>query len=52
MEDNTASESIGTVAATYGCQILHFYNHTNTMRTCTDTMRTANDIPRMPVHAA
>ena len=24
----------------------------NAMRTCTDTMQTANDTPRIPVHAA
>ena len=40
VEDNTASECIRTVAATYGCKI---YNYTNMMRMCTDTMRTAND---------
>ena len=31
--------------------VVKFYNHTNTMRTCTDTMRTANDTPRIPVPA-
>ena len=49
VEDNTASECVRTVAATYGCKILHY---TNTMRTCTDTMRTANDTPRIPVYVA
>ena len=27
MEDNTASECIGTVAATYGCKILQLYEY-------------------------
>ena len=53
VEDNTASERIHTVAATYGCKILQkFYNHTNTMRTCTDTMRSVNDTSGMQVHVA
>ena len=41
IEENIVSECIRTVAATYGCK---FYNYANTMRTCTDTMRTANDL--------
>ena len=49
VEDNTASQGIRTVAPTYGCK---FYNYANTIRTCTDTMRTANDTSRIPVHAA
>ena len=49
MEDNTAWECIRTIAATDGCKI---YSYTNAMRTCTCTMRTANDTPRIPVHAA
>ena len=62
MEDDTASECIRTVAATYGCKILQLYEYdasvltcTNTMRTCTDrmrtctdTIRTANDTPKIP----
>ena len=28
-----------------------FHNYTNTIRTCTDTMRTANYTLRIPVHA-
>ena len=49
MEDNTASECVRTVAATYGCKILQLYEYN---AKCTDTMRTANNIPRIPVHAA
>ena len=42
MKDNTTKECIGTVAAIKNKKI---YNHTN-------TMRTANDTPRIPVDAA
>ena len=49
VEDNTASECVHTVAATYGCKILQLYEYNaNAM----DTMRTANDTPRIPVRAA
>ena len=46
-EKNIASERIRTVAATYGCKNFtgKFYNHVN-------TMRNANDAPKIPVHAA
>ena len=49
MEDNTASECIRTVAATYGCKILQLYEYDANVY---GTMRTANDTPRIPVHAA
>ena len=32
--------------------VVKVYNYTNTMQTCTDMMRTANDTLRIPVHAA
>ena len=48
IEENSASECIRTVAATYYCKI---YNHANMMRTFTDTTRTANDTLRIPLHA-
>ena len=38
VEDNILSECIGTAVATYD--------------NCTDKKQTANDIPRIPVHAA
>ena len=44
-----ASEWIRTAAATYDYK---FYNYMNTIRTCTDTIQTANETPRIPVHAA
>ena len=49
IEENIASECIHTVGLKYGRK---FYNYANTMRMCTDTMRTASDTPRIPVHAA
>ena len=49
IEENTASECIRTVAATYGCKM---HNCTNTKRMSTDTKRTATDTPRIPAHAA
>ena len=48
--DKTASECIRTVAAKYGCKILQLYEYDANMYT--DTMRTSNDTPRIPVHAA
>ena len=51
MKHNTASECIRTVAATYGCNILELYEHDANVK-CMDTMRTAGDTPRRPVHAA
>ena len=48
MEDNTASECVRTVAATYGCKILQLYEYNANVY---DTIRTANDTPRIPVHA-
>ena len=49
VKHDTALECIRTLAAT---RVVKFYNYTNTMRTCTDAIRTANDTPRIPVHAA
>ena len=31
--------------------VVNFYNYANTIPTCTDTLSTANDTPRIPVHA-
>ena len=47
MKDNTVSQCIGTVAATYGCKILQLYE-------CDANVYgydgTANDTPRIPAH--
>ena len=51
VEDNTASERICTVVATYGCKSFTTIR-LRCERVCTDTMRFANDTPRLPVHAA
>ena len=57
VEDNTASEYIRTVAATYG-SIVKFYNCANTKRISkdtkrlsTDTKRNVNNTPIISVHA-
>ena len=48
IEESTASECILTVAVL----VVKFYNCTNTNRKSTDTKRTANDVPRIPVHCS
>ena len=49
VEDNIALEGVRIVPQR---MVVKFYNHTNTMRTCTDTLRFANDTWRIPVYAA
>ena len=49
-EKNIALECIRTVVAMYGCKVLQLYEYD--ANACLDKMRTANDAPRIPVHAA
>ena len=52
IEKNIASECVRTVAT---CMVIKCYNCAKTIWTCTDTMQTGNDTPRIrriPVHAA
>ena len=49
VEDKTASEWIRTVTATYGCKILQLYEYDANVY---GYERTANDTPKIPVHAA
>ena len=48
MEDNTASKCICAVAAIYDCTILRLFEY---QRMSTDTKRSANDTPKIPVYA-
>ena len=53
VEDNTASECIRTVATMYGRKTLQFSICTNMKRMSKEDMkRSANDTPRIPVHAS
>ena len=58
MEDNTSSECIHTVAATYGCEVLQMYGIRNEgvririeVRMSADMNRSANETPILPVYA-
>ena len=51
VEENTASECIRAVAATYGCKILQLYEYDANVCGYGCRMRTTNDSPRRPVHA-
>ena len=46
MEDNTASECVRTVAATYGCKIVQLYEYD------ANVYGYDNDTSRIPVRAA
>ena len=49
-EDNTTSECVRTVGATYVCKILQLYKYV--ANEGTDTKQTASHTRRMPVYAA
>ena len=51
IEENTVLEYSRNLAAKHGCKILQLYTYEYEAMS-TDTKRTANDTPRIPVHAA